>query len=187
MLVGYLLIGIILVGLFLVVIYNSLVRKKNEANEAWSGIEVQMKRRYDLIPNLVNTVKGYATHEKDVLENVTKARTEAMGVGDSVPGHAQAENMLTGALKSLFAVAENYPDLKANQSFVKLQDELTDTEDKLMSARRFYNSAVKALNNALEMFPSNMIGNMFGFKKRDFFELDEGERKAAEKPVEVKF
>jgi len=181
-----LVIAIVVVAFAVVAMYNGLVRKKNEAQEAWSGIEVQMKRRHDLIPNLVNTVKGYATHEKELLANVTKARSEAVSA-KGVVNQADKENMLSSTLRSLFAVAENYPDLKADANFRQLQTELTDTEDKLMSARRFYNSAVKSLNVALESFPSNVIGNMFGFVKREFFELDEGERAAAEKPPKVEF
>lgn len=183
----YVILGIVaaLVVLF-VVLYNSLVRKRNNSKEAWSGISVQMKRRYDLIPNLVNTVKGYAKHESELFEKVTKARTAAMGA-QSMEDHAKNENMLTGALKSLFAVAENYPDLKANQNFMHLQEELTDTEDKLQAARRFYNNAVKSLNTAIESVPTNIVANMFKFKKREFFELEEKEKEAASKPVETKF
>ncbi|MFH1533813.1 MAG: LemA family protein [Nitrospirota bacterium] len=177
---------VLLLVILVVVLYNSLIRKKNNCHEAWSGISVQMKRRYDLIPNLVNTVKGYAKHESELFENVTKARTAAMGA-TSMKDHAQSENMLTGALKSLFAVAENYPDLKANQNFMQLQEELTDTEDKLQAARRFYNNAVKSLNTACESVPTNIIAGMFKFEKREFFELEEGEKEAAQKPVETKF
>lgn len=180
---------LIIVGLFVlafVVLYNSLVAKRNEVEEAYSGIEVQMKRRFDLIPNLVNTVKGYAEHEKSVLNSVTEARTRAMGA-TAVGDVAQTENMLSSTLKSLFAVAENYPDLKADGNFVKLQDELADTEDKMMAARRWYNSAVKTYNVALETVPTNFIGSMFKFMKREFFELAADERAAAEKAPEVKF
>lgn len=184
---GFLLILLLVVVVGVVLIYNGLVRKKNEAQEAWSGIEVQMKRRYDLIPNLVSTVKGYAEHEKGVLERVTEARTSAMNSGAGVATQAEQENMLTGALKSLFAVAENYPDLKANENFAKLQDELSDTEDKMMAARRWYNAAVKSLNIALESFPSNFIGAWFKFEKREFFELDDSERAAAEQAPKVEF
>lgn len=183
----YLLIGgVVLVLFFFITLYNSLVRKKNDCEESWSGIAVQMKRRYDLIPNLVETVKGYATHEKDLFEKVTKARTAAMSA-NTMQEKAKSENMLSSTLKSLFAVAENYPDLKANQNFLKLQDEVTDTEDKLQAARRFYNNAVKSLNTAVESVPTNIVAGMFGFKKREFFELEEGEKAAAEKPVETKF
>lgn len=165
--------------------YNRLVALTNRSEEAWSDIDVQLKRRYDLIPNLVNTVKGYMTHEAGTLQKVTEARTAAMGA-QTVEQHAQAENMLTGALKSLFAVAEAYPDLKANTNFIELQRELTDTENKIQAARRFYNSVVQDLQNALEQFPSNVIGSSFGFKTREFFTLDESEA-AARQPVKVSF
>jgi len=165
--------------------YNRIVALTNRCEEAWSDIDVQLKRRYDLIPNLVNTVKGYMTHEAGTLEKVTEARTAAMGA-QTVEQHAQAENMLTGALKSLFAVAEAYPDLKANTNFIELQRELADTENKIQAARRFYNSVVQDLQNALEQFPSNVIGSSFGFKTRDFFKLDESEA-AAKNPVKVQF
>lgn len=165
--------------------YNRLVALTNRAEEAWSDIDVQLKRRYDLIPNLVETVKGYMTHEAGTLEKVTAARTAAMGA-TTVAQHAEAENMLTGALKSLFAVSEAYPDLKANTNFLELQRELTDTENKIQAARRFYNTVVQDLQNALEQFPSNVVGNMFGFKTRDFFALSESEQ-AAKDPVKVQF
>ena len=153
--------------------------------EAWADIDVQLKRRYDLIPNLVNTVQGYAKHEKDTFAKVTEMRTRAMNA-ESIGEHGQAENMLTGALKSLFAVAENYPDLKANENFLELQRELSDTENKIQAARRFYNTNVRDMNTALQSFPQNLVGNMFGFKDAEFFELAEGED-AARDPVEVKF
>lgn len=165
--------------------YNRLIALTNRAEEAWSDIDVQLKRRYDLIPNLVETVKGYMTHEAGTLEKVTAARTAAMGA-TTVAQHAEAENMLTGALKSLFAVSEAYPDLKANTNFLELQRELTDTENKIQAARRFYNTVVQDLQNALEQFPSNIVGNMFGFKTRDFFALAESEQ-AAKDPVKVQF
>lgn len=165
--------------------YNRLVALTNRAEEAWSDIDVQLKRRYDLIPNLVETVKGYMTHEAGTLEKVTAARTAAMGAS-TVAQHAEAENMLTGALKSLFAVSEAYPDLKANTNFLELQRELSDTENKIQAARRFYNTVVQDLQNALEQFPSNIVGNMFGFKTRDFFALSESEQ-AAKDPVKVQF
>ena len=169
----FLLIGLaLLAAIILMFLYNSLVSKRNQAKESWSGIEVQLKRRYDLIPNLVASVQGYAQHESGVFETVTKARTAAMGA-QSVGEHAKAENMLTGALKSLFAVSENYPDLKANQNFLQLQQELSDTEDKLSAARRFYNSTVNSLNTAIESVPTNIVANMFKFEKRESFELDE--------------
>ncbi len=181
------LIGIVVVGVALVVIfaYNGLISLKNRTEEAWSDIDVQMKRRYDLIPNLVNTVKGYASHEQVAFEKVTEARARAMGA-TGVADKEQAENMLTGALKSIFAIAEAYPDLKANQNFLELQQELSDTENKIQAARRFYNGNVRDLNTKIETFPSNIIAGMFAFTKRDFFELDESEA-AAKEPVAVQF
>ncbi len=182
----YILIGVlILIAFWVIVSYNGFVAMVNRAKEAWSDIEVQMKRRYDLIPNLVETVKAYASHERTAFENVTKARSEAMQAG-SVADHAQAENMLTGALKSLFAVAEAYPDLKANTNFLELQRELSDTENKIMASRRFYNQNVLALNTGLEQFPGNVIGSAFNFKKMDLFELAENEQEA-KNPVKVQF
>lgn len=174
-----------LVILWVIFTYNRFVALGNRTEEAWSDIDVQLKRRYDLIPNLVETVKGYAGHEKETLAKVTEMRTRAMNAG-TVEEHAAAENMLTGALKSLFAVAENYPDLKANTNFAELQRELSDTENKIQAARRFYNSVVQELQNALEQFPSNIIGSSFGFKSRDFFALAENEQ-AAKNPVKVSF
>jgi LemA protein len=165
--------------------YNRFISFVNRTDEAWSDIDVQLKRRYDLIPNLVETVKGYVTHERQTLESVTEARTRAMNA-QTVEEHAEAENMLTGALKSLFAVSENYPDLKANENFVELQRELTDTENKIQAARRFYNTNVRDLNTAVQSFPQNVIANMFRFSEREFFELAEGED-AARAPVKVKF
>lgn len=186
MIIIYILIGLaVLIGLWLVLSYNGFVTLVNRAKEAWSDIEVQMKRRYDLIPNLVDTVKGYAAHESKVMESVTTARSQAMQAG-SVADHAAAENMLTGALKSLFAVAEAYPDLKANQNFLELQRELSDTENKIQAARRFYNQTVMALNTGLEQFPGNIVGGLFNFTKREFFELSETEQ-AAKDPVKVAF
>jgi len=164
--------------------YNRFVRLITRAKEAWSDIEVQMKRRYDLIPNLVNTVKGYATHESTAFENVTKARAMAIGAG-TLAEKAGAENMLGSALKSLFAVAEAYPDLKANQNFLDLQRELSDTEDKIQAARRFYNTNVRDLNIATDTFPSNLIANIFKFSKLEFFDL--GTASEASEPVKVKF
>ena len=179
-------IPIVLGVLFLWIIfaYNNFVVLRNRAREAWADIEVQLKRRYDLIPNLVNTEKGYATHESSVFENVTKARSLAMGATGPTPEHAQAENMLSGALKSILAISEAYPDLKANANFLELQRELSDTENKIQAARRFYNTNVMALNTQVEQFPTNIVANMFGFKKSDFFELNES---AAREPVAVKF
>ncbi len=165
--------------------YNSFVVLTNRVKEGWSDIEVQMKRRYDLIPNLVETVRGYASHESGTLQKVTEMRTRAMNA--TAPAEkAEAENMLSGALKSLFAVSENYPNLKANENFVELQRELSDTENKIQAARRFYNGVVMELNTKLQSFPSNIIGNMFGFTPRDFFELGDGEQ-AAKEPVKVQF
>jgi len=179
--------GVALVALvigWVVWIYNNFVTLNNRSDEAWADIDVQLKRRYDLIPNLINTVKGYAAHEVGTLEKVTTARNMAMQAG-SVAEHEQAENMLSGALKSLFAVSESYPDLKANQNFLELQRELSDTENKIQAARRFYNTNVRDLNTAVESVPSNIIASMFSFKKRDFFELEVGS--VEREPVEVKF
>lgn len=163
--------AIVALAAWFIMTYNSLITRRNRVNEAWSDIDVQLKRRYDLIPNLVETVKGYARHESSVFENVTKARTAAMGA-QTLPEHAQAENMLSGALKSLFAVAEAYPELKASQNFAMLQDELTDAEDKIQAARRFYNGNVRDFNTALQVFPTNLIAGPFGFAAREFFELE---------------
>lgn len=171
--------------LWVVGAYNRFIRLINHSKEAWADIEVQLKRRYDLIPNLVNSVKGYATHESQAFEKVTQARAAAMGAGGPTMAHAQAENMLTGALKSLFAVAEAYPDLKANTNFLELQRELSDTENKIQSARRFYNGNVRDLNTAVQQFPGNIIAGMFKFSKMEFFDIpDDG---VESKPVEVKF
>lgn len=177
-------VGIALVG-WGIVAYNRLVALTNRGKEAWADIDVQLKRRYDLIPNLIEAVKGYVKHERETLESVTNARTQALGA-QTVAEHNAADNLLAGALKSLFAVAENYPDLKANANFIELQRELADTENKIQAARRFYNSVVQELQNALEQFPSNVIAGQFGFKGRDFFELTEGEQ-AARNPVKVSF
>lgn len=182
----YILIAVaVVLVLWVVMTYNGFITLVNRAKEAWSDIEVQMKRRYDLIPNLIETVKGYAAHEKQAFENVSDARARAMGA-QSVEDHAQAENMLTGALKSIFAIAEAYPDLKANQNFAELQRELSDTENKIQASRRFYNQNVMALNTGLEQFPGNVIGGMFNFAKREFFELGENEQEARN-PVKVSF
>jgi LemA protein len=163
--------------------YNGLVQTRNRAQEAYSDIDVQLKRRYDLIPNLVSTVQGYAAHEKTVFEDVTNARTAAMSATGTAK--ADAENQLSGTLKSLFAVAENYPDLKANQNFLSLQDQLTDTEDKIQAARRFYNGMVRDLNTKIQVFPTNIFASMFGFTKMDFFGNDLSD--AEKQPVAVKF
>lgn len=164
-------------------VFNRLVRFKNRTQEAWSDIDVQLKRRYDLIPNLIETVKGYASHEKEVFEKVTEARTKAMGATGTAE-KAQAENMLSGALKTLFAVSENYPQLRASENFLKLQEELSDTENKIQAARRFYNGNVRDFNIAQETFPTNLIASTIGFKKAEFFEIEEPAEKEAPK---VKF
>lgn len=174
------------VAIFLWITYNGLVKLKIRVDEAWSDITVQLKRRADLIPNLINTVKGYATHEKSVFEEVTKARTEVMNA-KTPKDAAKADNMLEEALKSIFAVAEAYPDLKASQNFSELQAELVDTEDKIQAARRFYNGGVRDLNTKIQLFPNNMFAGMLGFKEREFYDVDESERDTVEKPVEVKF
>ncbi len=169
-----------------IVIYNGLVKSKIRVDEAWSDIETQLKRRYDLIPNLINTVKGYAKHEREVLQNVTDARADAMNP-HGPQEQAQSENMITDALKSLFAVSENYPDLKADQNFKALQDELVDTEDKIQAARRFYNGSVRDLNIKVKTFPNIIFAGALGFKEREFFEVEESEAAAVNKPTEVKF
>lgn len=171
----YFLLFVAVVAVLLVGIYNSLIKLKNKAEQAWSNIDTQLKKRYDLVPNLVETVKGYAKHESQTLENVVKARTAAMGA-QSFKEKAEAENMLTGALKTIFALAENYPDLKANQNFLDLQKTLTDIENAIQPARATYNDAVRALNTKMEVFPNNLIAGPFGFKKREFFEIKEEER-----------
>lgn len=173
----------VLLVIWAIAAYNGFVRMVNRAKEAWADIDVQLKRRYDLIPNLLETVKGYVKHERETLEKVTAARAAAMDAG-GVEAKGRAENMLTGALKSLFAVAEAYPDLKANQNFLELQRELSDTENKIQAARRFYNTNVRDLNIKVESFPSNVIAGMFRFEPREFFELEEA---AAREPVAVKF
>lgn len=179
-LIALIILGVIV--LWIIAVYNGLIRLKNRVDEAWSDIDVQLKRRYDLIPNLISTVKGYAAHERDLFEKVTEARTRAMGAG-SAHDKAEAENMLSGTLKSLFAVAENYPDLKANQNFLELQRELTDTEDKIQAARRFYNGNVRDFNTKIEIFPNNIFAGILNFTKREFFEAN-GEEK---EPVKVAF
>ncbi len=172
---------VIIVG-WLIGTYNRLVTFRNRAKEAWADIDVQLKRRHDLIPNLVETVKGYATHEREVFEKVTEARAKAISA-QGLAEKGQAENMLSGALKSLFAVAESYPELKASQNFLELQRELTDTEDKIQAARRFYNGNVRDLNTQIETFPTNVMAGAFGFQKMEFFEIGEAEKE----PVSVKF
>lgn len=181
----WIILGVIAVGaLWFIGVFNHLVRKRNRVDEAWSDIEVQLKRRYDLIPNLVNTVKGYASHEQDLFKAVTAARTAAMSA-DAPKEKLERENMLSSALKSLFAVAENYPDLKANENFLSLQSDLTDTENKIQAARRFYNSTVRDFNTSLQVFPNNMIAPMFGFSVREFFDIDETGPEG--QPVHVEF
>jgi LemA protein len=177
---------VVVIVLWAIFAFNHLVRMVQRAKEAWADIDVQLKRRYDLIPNLVETVKGYAAHEKSVFENVTAARSAAMGVGTSVAEKGKAENMLSGALKSLFAVAEAYPDLKANQNFLDLQRQIADTEDKIQAARRFYNGNVRDLNTAMQVFPGSIIASMFHFEQREYFQLDPADM-AAREPVAVKF
>ena len=178
----YIILGIII--LWIIFAYNSFVRLINRSKEAWADIEVQLKRRYDLIPNLVNTVKGYATHESSAFENVTKARAAALGAS-GMAEKGKAENNLTGALKSVFAISEAYPELKANQNFLALQNELSDTENKIQSARRFYNANVRDLNTSIESFPNNVIANTFKFSKMELFDIALND--AAQNPVEVKF
>lgn len=174
---------IILLGIWIAATYNRLVTLTKRTEEAWADIDVQLKRRYDLIPNLVETVKGYASHERELFEKVTEARAKAISAEQTRDPRqvAEAENFLAGTLKTLFAVAENYPDLKASTNFLELQRELRDTEDKIMAARRFYNANVRDLNTATEVFPTNIIANMFGFKKKEFFELTEATAREAPK------
>lgn len=180
----WIILGIIIVVILAIIgMYNSLIRSKNRTEEAWSDIEVQLKRRYDLIPNLVETVKGYARHEKELLEKVTQARSEALSA-QGPQKRAMAENQLSATLKSLFAVSENYPDLKASQNFLQLQDELSDTENKIQAARRFYNSNVRDYNIKMESFPTNLMAQMMSFNKKEFFEVESGEEK---EPVKVRF
>lgn len=180
----YVILGILfLIVLWIIFTYNRLVTLRNRAKEAWSDIDVQLKRRYNLIPNLVETVKGYAGHERELFEKVTEARTRAMGA-QTMEEHSKSENMLSSTLKSLFAVAENYPQLKASENFLELQRELRDTEDKVQAARRFYNTNVRDLSIKIEVFPAKIIASLFKFKKMDLFEIEEA---AAREPVSVKF
>lgn len=181
----WIVLGIIAVILvFVWATYNSLVTLKVRVDEAWSDITVQLKRRLDLIPNLVNTVKGYAAHESGVFEKVTEARATALNA-QGVKATAEAENQFEGALKSLFAVSEAYPDLKANQNFIELQQELVDTEDKIQAARRFYNGGVRDLNTKIQVFPNNIFARMLGFTPREFYEVED--QATVEKPVDVQF
>lgn len=174
--------------LWLIMGYNNLIKRRNRTEEAWSDIDVQLKRRYDLIPNLIETVKGYVTHEQQTLEAVTQARTAAMNVHDSKDASpeemAASENMLSGALKSIFALSENYPDLKANTNFLQLQDELSDTENKIQASRRFYNGQVRDFNTAVQQFPMSVIAGMFHFEAFKFFEVEDQKEK---ENVNVKF
>ncbi len=174
---------VVVIIAFVIVTYNKMIKMRNHADEAWSDIDVQLKRRYNLIPNIVETVKGYAAHEEGVLTKVTEARNMAINAG-GMKEQAQAENMLSGALKSLFAVAENYPDLKANENFMQLQNELVDTEDKIQAARRFYNSTVRDFNTKLQQFPNSMVAKMFKFEDKEFFEVEDEEQR---ENVEVSF
>ena len=178
-----LLVIIILVVVWLIGLFNSLIKAKNRVEEAYSDVDVQLKRRYDLIPNLVESVKGYMKHEASTLQAVTDARTIAMKA-EEAPTRAKAENILSGTLKSLFAVAENYPDLKASSNFAKLQDELSDTENKIQAARRFYNGEVRDFNTKIEQFPNNMVAQTLSFKPYAFFEVKEGDERNA---VQVSF
>ena len=181
----WIVLGIIaIVAIFLWMTYNALVTLKVRVDEAWSDITIQLKRRLDLIPNLVNSVKGYAAHESGVFEKVTEARANALNA-QCVKETAAAENQFEGALKSLFAVAEAYPDLKANQNFLQLQQELVDTEDKIQASRRFYNGGVRDLNTKIQVFPNNIFAGMLGFKQREFFEVED--MATVEKPVDVQF
>jgi LemA protein len=172
----------VLVALYVIVTYNGLVRLRNRIQNAWAQIDVQLRRRYDLIPNLVETVKGYAAHEKGTFEAVTQARANAINA-EGPAAQAQAENMISGALKSLFAVSEAYPDLKANQNFLSLQEELSGTEGRISYARQYYNDAVLRMNTKIQSFPSNILAGMFGFTEHEYFEADEGSRG----PVSVQF
>ncbi len=173
----------IIIALWLILTFNGLVRRRYRVREAWSDIDVQLKRRYDLIPNLMETVKGYMTHERTVFEKVTAARAKAMGASDKEE-KAGAENMLSGTLKTLFAVSENYPELKANANFLDLQRELADTENKIQASRRFYNGNVMDYNTKTQTFPTNLIAGILGFKKEEFFGL---ENEAEKEPVQIKF
>ncbi|MBN2582760.1 MAG: LemA family protein [Planctomycetes bacterium] len=171
---------VVLAAIYLIVAYNGLVRLRNAVQEAWAQIDVQLKRRYDLIPNLVETVKGYASHEKETFERVIKARQAGIDAS-SIEDQAAAENMITGALRRIFALSEAYPELKANQNFLALQEELSSTENKIGFARQYYNDQVRGMNTRVEMFPTNIIAGMFGFKRMSFFELEDGAAREAPK------
>src|SRR5680860_1314563 len=178
----YVIIGVIVVlAIAVISLYNGLIRLKNRVDEAWSDIDVQLKRRYDLIPNLINTVKGYASHERETLERVVNARNTAMAAqsGGDAKAQGQAENALSGTLKSIFALAENYPDLKANQNFLELQRELSDTENKIQASRRFYNGNVRDFNTKIQIFPDSIVAGILNIQKREFFEIDEPKEKEA--------
>lgn len=181
----YIILGILgVLAIWVIASYNGFIKLINHAKEAWADIEVQLKRRYDLIPNLVNSVKGYATHESTAFEKVTQARAAAMGA-KTAGEHAKTEAVLGQAITGLFGIAEAYPDLKANTNFLELQRELSDTENKIQAARRFYNTNVRDLNTGLQQFPGNIIGGMFSFKSMEFFDLPDND--VAQNPVEVKF
>jgi len=184
--IGYIIAGVILLVILVWVIgmYNSLIRLRNSCDESWSAIDTELRRRYDLIPNLVSTVKGYATHEQETLEKVMQARNSASANHGTPQQQAQTENQLIGAMRQLFAVAEAYPDLKANQNFLELQQELSNTEDRIQRSRRFYNANVRDMNNKVQMFPSNLIASTFNFTEREYFEIEEP---AAREPVKVQF
>ena len=184
---GWIILGIIVLAVvYLVFLYNRLVALRQTVNQSWSDISVQLKQRHDLVPNLVETVKGYATHEKSTFEAVVNARNAAVAA-QGPAAQAQAENMLTGALRQLFALSEAYPDLKANQNFLQLQSELADLENKIAAARRFFNNAVQEYNSSIQQFPAVFIARNMGFQSREFFELDEGERAAVATAPQVKF
>lgn len=183
----YLLIILVVLAVLCVSLYNALIMARQRVKEAWSTIDTQLKRRYDLIPNLIETVKGYAKHERGTFEKIVEARSAAMSTDAPTAKKARNENMLTDALKSVFALSENYPDLKANQNFLELQQELSDTETKIQAARQFYNTTVLALNTKIQMFPSNLIATMFGFKEEAFFELANTEKAAANQAPKVSF
>jgi len=183
MIILYVAIGVLII--WFIAVYNKFVTFRNRVSEAWADIEVQLKRRYDLIPNLVSTVKGYATHESGTLEKVVALRNSAIQNPGNNEAHAKTENEISGVLKTIFALSENYPDLKANTNFLELQKELSDTENKIQSARRFYNGNVRDFSTALQVFPSNIVGSMFSFKAPEYFDIDDNGPES--KPVEVKF
>jgi len=176
-----LLAALVVIVIALIVIYNKLVKLRNTSEQSWSDVDVQLQRRYDLIPNLVEIVKGYAAHEKSTFEAVTKARQQAIQISGDIAAQAQAENMLTKTLRQLFAVAEAYPELKANENFLDLQKQLAEIEEKIQLARRYYNAVARDMNNAVDMFPSNIVAHLFHFEHREYFELEEPEAKKAPK------